>query len=143
MVNKSSVIDKKTRMNDALNIVQGGPLYLDKSKLDPNYMYKFVSDSPGSIEHEKRLGYFFVNEDLTVGDQRASDASGIGSTTQVKSKCGQTLYLMAIHLDDYTLLQEVISDRNKRVEESLGHIEGIKPADMITGNVSIGTKHIG
>lgn len=138
-----SKLDKKTRMNNALSIVQGGPLFIDKSKLDPNYHYIFAGDQPGTIEHYKHLGYEFVTDNLHPGDHRASDAEGIGSGTKVKSKCGQTLYLMALHLDDYKILAEVIEDRNKSVANSLGHINGIAVKDQITGNVTVGNKTFG
>ena len=69
---------------------------------DPNYEYRFVNDTGSRVHVMQQAGYEFVTEgDLSVGDNRISDASDLGSNKKVISNDGTVSYLMRIKKEWY------------------------------------------
>ena len=108
-----------------------GPLaFAEKHKL-PGYEYCWVGDVPGQVEQYERWGYEIVKDKtIHVGDKKASDSSSLGSAVTVKSKCGQTMYLMAVEDAIFKQRQEFNQSLSKAKLEGLGHIDGIPTSNQ-------------
>ena len=75
-------------------LFQRGPQSISGDK-DSNFVYRFVNDTGARIDQMKQAGYeIVIDDDLTVGDSRVSDATQQGSGKRVISKDGTVSYLM-------------------------------------------------
>jgi hypothetical protein len=120
--------------------INQGPLYVADKYRKPGYHYQFVGDLPGQIEMYQRYGFEIVHdEDIKVGDNHASSGTPIGSPVTVKSKCGQTLYWMAIEDELFEQLQAYRNGQANRQLEAMGRIEGI-PQEHQIGDITITKK---
>lgn len=82
-------------------LTQRGPQAIAGDK-DANFVYRFVNDTGSRIANFQAAGYELVtSDDLTVGDNRVSDASDLGSAKRVISNDGTTSYLMKIKKEWY------------------------------------------
>ena len=74
----------------------GGPRdILTVANKDPNYVYRWVNDSPGRLEQFQKGGYEFVEDNLKVGQPTVDKATRLGTaTTMVRGTA--TLVLMRI-----------------------------------------------
>ena len=82
-------------------LTQRGPQAIAGDK-DANFVYRFVNDTGSRIANFQAAGYELVtSDDLTVGDNRVSDASDLGSAKRVVSNDGTTSYLMKIKKEWY------------------------------------------
>lgn len=67
---------------------------------DPNYVYRWVLDTPGRLEAFKEGGYEVVTKDMEVGDSTVDKSSQLGSAvTMVRGV--STLVLMRIPKEWY------------------------------------------
>lgn len=82
-------------------LTQRGPQAIAGTK-DPEFVYRFVNDTGSRVANFQAAGYELVtSDDLTVGDNRVSDASDLGSAKRVVSNDGTTSYLMKIKREWY------------------------------------------
>jgi hypothetical protein len=82
-------------------LAQRGPQAI-AGELDKDFSYRFVNDTGSRIHNFQAAGYELVTgDDLSVGDNRVSDASDLGSAKRVISNDGTTSYLMRIKKDWY------------------------------------------
>lgn len=80
---------------------QRGPQAISGDK-DVEAVYRFVNDTGSRIHNFQAAGYELVTGDeLSVGDNRVSDASDLGSAKRVISNDGTTSYLMKIKKEWY------------------------------------------
>lgn len=68
---------------------------------DPNFVYRWVIDSPGRIQRFVEGGYEVVQEDLEVGQKTVDRGSKLGSAVTKAGGSGQTLVLMRIPKEWY------------------------------------------
>lgn len=80
----------------------GGPRdILTVANKDPNYVYRWVNDTPGRLEKFKDAGYEVVTQDHEVGSKAVDRGSKLGSAI-TKSVGGQiTAVLMRIPREWY------------------------------------------
>ena len=113
----------------------GGPRnILTVANKDPNYVYRFVLDTPGRLEAFKEGGYEVVTKDMEVGDSAVDKGSQLGSAvTYVKGT--QTLVLMRI-------LREWYDEDQAAKQEEIDALEATMkdPGAADYGKVSIGRK---
>ena len=82
-------------------LTQRGPQAIAGTK-DNDFVYRFVNDTGSRVANFQAAGYELVtSDDLTVGDNRVSDASDLGSAKRVVSNDGTTSYLMKIKREWY------------------------------------------
>lgn len=82
-------------------LTQRGPQAIAGTK-DADFVYRFVNDTGSRVANFQAAGYELVtSDDLTVGDNRVSDASDLGSAKRVVSNDGTTSYLMKIKREWY------------------------------------------
>ena len=82
-------------------LTQRGPQAIAGTK-DADFVYRFVNDTGSRVANFQAAGYELVtSDDLTVGDNRVSDASDLGSAKRVISNDGTTSYLMKIKREWY------------------------------------------
>jgi hypothetical protein len=83
-------------------LTQRGPQAIAGTK-ESDYEYRFVNDTGSRIHNFQAAGYELVTgDDLSVGDNRVSDASDLGSAKRVISNDGTTSYLMKIKKEWYS-----------------------------------------
>lgn len=121
------------------SIRNNGPCYIDPSIKKPGYHYILVGDLPGQIEMYQRWGFEIVKGDVATGSNHASENTALGSSVTIKSKCGQTMYLMASDDEDYQQFQGSLHDLTKQKLQSLGHLDGV-PENSQIGDVKFGVK---
>lgn len=77
--------------------------YEDK---DPNFVYRFVNDTPGRVQEFLEMGYEHVDHGK-VGESRVDKRSADGSRTQVHVGKGEQGFLMRIPKEFYDEDQKV------------------------------------
>ena len=82
-------------------LTQRGPQAIAGTK-DSDFEYRFVNDTGSRIHNFQTAGYELVTgDDISVGDNRVSDASDLGSAKRVISNDGTTSYLMRVKKEWY------------------------------------------
>ena len=113
----------------------GGPRnILTVANKDPNYVYRFVLDTPGRLEAFKEGGYEVVTKDMEVGDSTVDKGSQLGSAvTMVRGT--STLVLMRI-------LREWYDEDQVAKQEEIDALEATMkaPESADYGKVSINRK---
>lgn len=97
---------------------------------DPGFVYRWVNDTPGRIDMFKQGGWELCsNQEVDVGNQRAEQASEIGSLASniVDGGTGMRAYVMKIRKEWY--------DEDQKANEA--HIDQLE-RDQITANVNDG-----
>lgn len=101
---------------------------------DPNYVYRWVLDTPGRLEAFKEGGYEVVTKDMDVGDSTVDKASQLGSAvTMVRGV--STLVLMRIPKEWY---DEDQAAKQEEIDALEATMKAPEAADY--GKVSIGRK---
>lgn len=120
------------------SVINAGPLSIDPRHKKPGFDYMWVGDLPGQLAYYQRLGFEIVKDEaIDAGDNHAANASKIGSAVTVKSKDGQTMYLMAVESDIY---QQLLEYRNKVAAERLKSVGRLSdtPEHLQIGEVKYG-----
>lgn len=81
--------------------VGGARDILTVSGKDPNYVYRWVIDTPGRIQRFTDGGYEVVQESPEVGQRTVDRGSKLGSAVTKAGGSGQTLVLMRIPKEWY------------------------------------------
>ena len=100
----------KTTKPNRERVPVGGPRdILTVANKDPNYVYRWVMDSPGRLEQFKKAGYEVVESNPEVGQAAVDRATQLGSSVTMVRGSG-TLVLMRIprewYDEDQTAKQE-------------------------------------
>lgn len=70
--------------------------------LDPNFEYRYVTDSGSRVQNCQEAGYELVADpNLSIGDSRVKDSSNLGTAKRVVSDDGTVQYLMRIKKEWY------------------------------------------
>lgn len=115
-------MNKRVERTTRKPLFQRGPQSISGDK-DPNYYYRFVTDSGSRIHNFKSAGYEFVtDDDLVVGDNRVKDASDIGTGKRVVSDDGTVQYLMRIkkewYLEDQQAKQDMVNEQERSMKQN-------------------------
>lgn len=85
---------------------------------DPNYVYRWVRDTPGRIQRFLDGGYEIVNHDAQVGQRTVDSGSRLG-TAVTRLDGAHTLVLMRILRDWYNEDQEAKQREIDALEDSM------------------------
>jgi hypothetical protein len=87
--------------------------------MDPDYVYRVVSDKDGRIEKMQTFGYEFVESDEPIGDYRVAEGSKMGSAVSKPVGGGITGYLMRTRKEFYDEDQKAKAGRVDATEAAL------------------------
>lgn len=86
---------------------------------DPNFVYRFVNDTPGRIAQLEARGYVIESADaVKIGEQRVGKPSTLGSSATVHVGQGMTGVLMKQRKDWYDEDQAVKQAYVKQTEDA-------------------------
>jgi len=91
-----------------------------KEKLDPNFEYRFVRNTPGRIEAFVEGGYELVTGDARIGDANIAKASNMGSAFSIASgDNADRVFLMRIPKNFYDEDQAAKADKIAETEKQM------------------------
>ncbi len=134
-------VETKVRLEDELTMKVFGPLYISPSHMKPGFHYVLPTNVPGNIEYYMRLGYEVVKDEMSVGDQKASQSSPLGAAVTVQSKDGILHVLMACTIDRFEEIEAIKHKIGRDKLKGIGHVDGVASQHTI-GTVNLGSKKI-
>ena len=98
----------------------GGPRnILTVTGKDPNYVYRWVNDTPGRVQWLKDIGCEVVTDEVQVGDVTVDSGSQVGSVVTKHVGGGLRAVLMRIPVEWYNEDQEAKQAEIDAVETSM------------------------
>ncbi len=140
-MSKEKNVDPKILLEQELTLKINGPLYISPKHKKPGFHYCLPTTEPGQIEYFQRLGYEVVKDEISIGDQKASDSSPLGSAVTVQSKDGMVHVLMACTEERFEQIEAVKYKIGRDRMKALGHLDGVS-ANHTYGDISIGNKKL-
>ena len=86
---------------------------------DPNFVYRWVNDTPGRIERFKEAGYEVVQQDVEIGHKTVDRGSKVGSAITRQVGGLLTAVCMRIPKEWYDEDQKALENRNEQVAAAL------------------------
>jgi len=108
------VVERPTRVP-----VSGPRDLLTVADRDPNYVYRWVNDTPGRVERFKTGGYECVEDAGEIGQSTVDRGSRLGSVVTRSVGGAVTAVLMRISREWYDEDQAAKMDEIDRLEESM------------------------
>lgn len=94
-------VTSETRVRTRRSPLEGGRDKLAVANQDPNFVYRWVNDTPGRIDELRERGYEVVTSDVEVGQSKVDRGSKVGSAPVIQAGGGITAVLMRIPREWY------------------------------------------